>query len=52
MSGILFGRTKGTTEAVAADIAKQLVVEDDDLHTVAETPDGEEKKYDQLVLGS
>lgn len=42
----------GTTEAVAADIAKQLGVADADVHNVADTPAGEVQKYDLLVLGS
>ena len=35
MTGIFFGSTMGTTEAVAADIAKQLGVADADVHNVA-----------------
>ena len=38
MTGIFFGSTMGTTEAVAADIAKQLGVADADVHNVADTP--------------
>ena len=41
MTGIFFGSTMGTTEAVAADIAKQLGVADADVHNVADTPAGE-----------
>ena len=52
MTGIFFGSTMGTTEAVAADIAKQLGVADADVHNVADTPAGEVQKYDLLVLGS
>ena len=46
MTGIFFGSTMGTTEAVAADIAKQLGVADADVHNVADTPAGEVQKYD------
>ena len=52
MTGIFFGSTMGTTEAAAADIAKQLGVADADVHNVADTPAGEVQKYDLLVLGS
>mgnify|MGYP000379341182 CR=1 FL=1 len=52
MTGIFFGSTMGTTEAVAADIAKQLGVADADVHNVADKPAGEVQKYDLLVLGS
>ena len=52
MTGIFFSSTMGTTEAVAADIAKQLGVADADVHNVADTPAGEVQKYDLLVLGS
>ena len=52
MTGIFFGSTMGTTEAVAADIAKQLGVADADVHNVADTPAGEVQKSDLLVLGS
>ena len=52
MTGIFFGSTMGTTEAVAADSAKQLGVADADVHNVADTPAGEVQKYDLLVLGS
>ena len=52
MTGIFFGSTMGTTEAVAADIAKQLGVADADVHNVADTPAGEVQKYDQIGRAS
>lgn len=52
MTGIFFGSTMGTTEAVAADIARQLGVADADVHNVADTPVEATQQYDLLVLGS
>lgn len=52
MTGIFYGSTTGTTEAVAQDIAKQLGVQAADVHNVADTSADEANKYDLLVLGS
>ena len=52
MTGIFYGSTMGTTEAVAEDIAKQLGVSTADIHNVANTQADETNKYDLLVLGS
>ncbi|WP_295935944.1 flavodoxin [uncultured Alistipes sp.] len=52
MTGIFYGSTMGTTEAIAADIAKQLGVSDADLHNVSDASAGEVQKYDLLILGS
>ena len=51
MTGIFFGSTMGTTEAVAADIAKQLGVADADVHNVADTPAGEVQVGDTVTHG-
>ena len=50
MTGIFFGSTMGTTEAVAADIAKQLGVADADVHNVADTPAGEVQKLSLIHI--
>ena len=52
MTGIFYGSTTGTTEAVARDIAGQLGVAAADVHDVAGTSADETDKYDLLVLGS
>ena len=52
MTGIFFGSTMGTTEAVAQDIARQLGVADADVHNVADASADQTQKYDLLVLGS
>ena len=52
MTGIFYGSTMGTTEAVAEDIAKQLGVASSDVHNVADASADEADKYDLLVLGS
>ena len=52
MTGIFYGSTTGTTEAVAQDIAKQLGVASADVHNVADASADEANKYDLLVLGS
>ena len=52
MTGIFYGSTTGSTEAVAQDIARLLGVAENDLHNVAATPAGEADKYDLLLLGS
>lgn len=52
MTGIFYGSTTGTTEAVAEDIARQLGVSAADIHNVADTKADETDKYDLLVLGS
>lgn len=52
MTGIFYGSTTGTTEAVAQDIAKQLGVAAADVHNVAGASADETDKYDMLVLGS
>ena len=52
MTGIFYGSTTGSTEAVAQDIAKQLGIADADVHNVADASADETDKYDLLVLGS
>lgn len=52
MTGIFYGSTTGTTEAVAEDIAKQLGIESSDIHNVADVSADEVNKYDLLLLGS
>ena len=52
MTGIFYGSTTGSTEAVAQDIARLLGVAESDLHNVADTPADEADKYDLLLLGS
>ena len=52
MTGIFYGSTTGTTEAVAEDIAKQLGVASADVHNVADASADEADKYDLLVVGS
>lgn len=52
MTGIFYGSTTGTTEAVAQDIAKQLGVADDNVHNIADASPDDADKYDMLVLGS
>ena len=52
MTGIFYGSTTGSTEAVAQDIARLLGVAENDLHNVADTPADEADKYDLLLLGS
>ena len=49
MTGIFYGSTTGTTEAVAQDIAKQLGVASADVHNVADASADEANKYDLLV---
>lgn len=50
MTGIFYGSTTGTTEAVAEDIAKQLGVASADVHNVADASADEADKYDLLVV--
>lgn len=52
MTGIFYGSTTGSTEAVAQDIARLLGVAESDLHNVADTPADEADKYDLLLFGS
>ena len=52
MTGIFYGSTTGSTEAVAQDIARLLGVAESDLHNVADTSADEADKYDLLLLGS
>lgn len=52
MTGIFYGSTTGTTEAVAEDIAKQLGITAADVHNVADASADETNKYDLLLLGS
>lgn len=52
MTGIFYGSTTGTTEAVAEDIAKLLGVAAADVRNVADASADETAKYDLLVLGS
>lgn len=52
MTGIFYGSTTGSTEAVAQDIAKQLGIAEGDLHNVANASADETEKYDLLLLGS
>lgn len=52
MTGIFYGSTTGTTEAVAQDIAKQLGVEAADIHDIAAVSADDTDKYDTLILGS
>lgn len=52
MTGIFYGSTMGTTEAVAEDIAKLLGVASADVHNVADAAADEADRYDLLVLGS
>ena len=52
MTGIFYGSTTGSTEAVAQDIAKQLGIADADVHNVADASADETDKYDLLVLSS
>ena len=52
MTGIFYGSTTGSTEAVAQDIAKQLGIAYADVHNVADASADETDKYDLLVLGS
>ena len=48
MTGIFYGSTTGSTEAVAQDIARLLGVAESDLHNVADTPADESDKYDPV----
>ena len=50
MTGIFYGSTTGTTEAVAQDIAKQLGVQAADVHNVADASADETDKYDLDAL--
>lgn len=52
MTGIFYGSTTGTTEAVAEDIAKLMRVTAADVHNVADASADETDKYDLLLLGS
>lgn len=52
MTGIFYGSTTGTTEAVAQDIAKQLGIAAEDIHNVAEASAEDTDRYDLLILGS
>ena len=52
MTGIFYGSTTSTTEAVAQDIARALGIADADIHNVADTPADETERYDLLLLGS
>lgn len=52
MTGIFFGSTTGTTEAVARDLAIRLGVADGDVYDVAVAPADAFDRYDLLLLGS
>lgn len=52
MTGIFYGSTTGTTEAVAQDIARQLGVPASDIHNVANAAPETVAHYDLLILGS
>ena len=52
MTGIFYGSTTGTTEAVAQDIARMLGIPASDIHNVAETSPDAVAPYDLLILGS
>lgn len=51
-TGIFYGSTTGTTEAVAQDISRLLDIPATDIHNVAETPLDTVARYDRLILGS
>ena len=52
MTGIFYGSTTGTTEAVAQDIARHLDIPAADVHNVATASADETDPYDLLLLGS
>lgn len=52
MTGIFYGSTTGTTEAVAQGIAMELNIADKDIHNVADADVSEVDAYDMLLLGS
>lgn len=51
-TGIFYGSTSGTTEAVARNIARQLDISDSDIHNVADTAPDAVDSCDLLILGS
>ncbi|WP_290540478.1 flavodoxin [Alistipes sp.] len=52
MTGIFFGSTTGTTEAVAQDIARLMGISASDIHNVADVSPEAVAPYDLLILGS
>lgn len=52
MTGIFYGSTTGTTEAVAEDIARHLEIPAADVHNVADASADDTDRYDVLLLGS
>lgn len=52
MTGIFYGSTTGSTEAVAQDIARQLDIPAADLHNVASASADDTDRYDLLLLGT
>lgn len=52
MTGIFFGSTTGTTEALAEQIAGKLGVAGSDVHNVSDASADQAAGYDTLLLGS
>ncbi len=50
--GIFYGSTTGTTEAIAHKIAKQLKVDEKDVHNVTDTAPSDLGDYETIILGS
>lgn len=51
-TGIFYGSTLGTTEAIAAQIGGKLGIDPADIHNVADTDIAKVRDYDCLILGS
>lgn len=51
-TGIFYGSTLGTTEAIAAQIGGKLGIGAADIHNVADTDIAKVQDYDCLILGS
>lgn len=52
MTGIFFGSSTGSTEALAKEIASRFGVAAGDVHNVANASAADVQKYDLLLLGS
>lgn len=52
MTGIFYGSTTGSTEAIAQEIARRLGIAAADLHNVAVATADDTTPYDLLLLGS
>ena len=51
-TGIFYGSTLGTTEAIAAQIGEKLGISAGDIHNVADTDISKVRDYDCLILGT